>query len=302
MKLGRSDLADFVYFLAIARHRSFRRAGLEVGVTPSAISHALKGLEERMGVRLVNRTNRSVTLSAAGEQLQAALCGPFDAIGEAVDDLNRFREVPSGRIRLNVTMDAAALLIAPVMGEMAERYPKLEIDIVATNRMVDITSEGFDAGIRHGGTVPEDMIAQRLSADIRWAVAAAPAYLDRFGIPQHPDDLQHHRCLGVRLGDDRVYRWEFKGPEGEFDIAVPSHITADDSRTMMAMAIAGAGLTYGNTSAMERDLRAGLLRTVLDDWAIDGPGYHIYYSSRRQVPTGLKLLIELIRELRPLGL
>ncbi|NIJ30337.1 DNA-binding transcriptional LysR family regulator [Sphingomonas insulae] len=302
MPSNRSDLGDFACFLAIARHLNFRRAGLELGVTTSAISHALKGLEARLGVRLVNRTNRSVTLSAAGEQLRAAIDGPFAAIGQAVDDLNRFRERPGGRIRLNVVADAAALLLAPVMGAFATRYPEIEVDIVASNRMVDITGEGFDAGIRHGGTVPEDMIAQRLSADLRWIVAGAPQYLERHGTPEHPDDLRHHRCLGVRLGDDSVYRWEFTGPDGDRDIAVPGHITADDSRTMMAMAIAGAGLTYGTQAAMAREVAAGLLRPVLSDWAVTGPGYHIYYSSRRQVPTGIRLLVDLIRELRPMGL
>lgn len=302
MPVNRSDLADFTYFLAIARQHNFRRAGLELGVTASAISHALKGLEQRLGIRLVNRTNRSVTLTAAGEQLRDALDGPFEAIGQAVDDLNRFRNAPSGRIRLNVVTDAATQLLAPVMGELAARYPDLEVDIVADNRMVDITGEGFDAGIRHGGTVPEDMIAQRLSADLRWIVAGSPGYLHRHGTPMHPDDLKEHRCLGVRLGDDRIYRWEFNGPDGEFEVPVRSYITADDSRAMMAMAIAGAGLTYGNEPAMARDIEAGLLQPVLSEWANAGPGYHIYYSSRRQLPTGLRILIDLIREMRPLGL
>lgn len=302
MQVSRADLADFAYFLAIARHRSFRRAGLELGVTASAISHALKGLEGRLGVRLVNRTNRSVTLSAAGEQLYEALASPFTAIGEAVDALNRFRQAASGRIRLNVVGDAAHLLLAPAMGRMAENYPDLEIDIVASNRMVDVIAEGFDAGIRHGGTVPEDMIAQRLSADLRWVVAGSPAYLNRHGTPQHPDDLLQHRCLGVRLGNDRIYRWEFTGPDGDIEVAVPSRITADDSRTMMAMAIAGAGLTYGTEAAMTPFFAAGTLRPVLSDWVAAGSAYHIYYPSRRQIPAGLRLLIEIIREVQPLGL
>lgn len=302
MYVKRADLADFAYFLAVARHRSFRRAGVELGVTASAISHALKGLERRLGVRLVNRTSRSVMLSAAGEQLCNALEGPFEAIGEAVDGLNRFRESASGRIRLNVVGDAAHLLLAPVMGKLAEECPDLEIDVVASNRMVDIIAEGFDAGIRHGGTVPEDMIAQRLSADFRWIVAGAPAYLQRHGVPQTPADLAHHRCLGVRLGNDTIYRWEFEGPDGEFAVATPSRITADDSRTMMAMAVAGAGLTYGNEPALRSLIEAGALQPVLLDWATTGQGYHIYYSSRRQLPAGLRILIDAVRDVRPLGL
>lgn len=302
MPISRSDLADLAYFKAIARHENFRRAGLDLGVTASAISHGLKALEQRLGVRLVNRTNRSVTLTAAGEQLRTALEVPFEAIDQAMDDLNLFREAPAGRIRLNVTADAARLLLAPVMGEVARRFPELQVDIVADNRMVDITGEGFDAGIRHGGTVPQDMIAQRVSADLRWIVAGSPAYLARCGTPTHPHDLRNHRCLGVRLGDDSIYRWEFLGPEGEFDMAVPGHISADDSATMIAMALAGAGLTYGTEAAMRPWIDAGALVPVLDKWAVPGAAYHIYYSSRRQVPTGLRLLIELLQEMRPLGL
>lgn len=302
MQISRSDLADLAYFLAIARHRSFRRAGLELGVTASAISHALKGLEQRLGVRLVNRTNRSVTLSAAGEQLYEELANPFDAIAGAVDGLNRFRAAASGRIRLNVVGDAAHLLLAPAMGRLAEDFPDLEIDIVASNRMVDVIAEGFDAGIRHGGTVPEDMIAQRLSAELRWVVAGAPAYLERHGTPTHPDELLAHRCLGVRLGNDRIYRWEFTGADGDLEVAVPSRITADDSRTMMAMAVAGAGLTYGTEAAMRPFFESGALRPVLSDWVATGSAYYIYYPSRRQIPAGLRLLIEVIREMQPLGL
>lgn len=299
---GRADLADFTYFLAIAKARSFRRAGLDVGVSASALSHAIKGLEARLGVRLLNRTNRSVTLTAAGEELVAAIEQPFNRIGQAIDDLNRYRDAPAGRIRLNAVSDAAGLLLGPVMPVFMDRYPEIEVDLVASNRMVDVVGEGFDAGIRHGGTVPEDMIAQRLSADLRWTVAGAPAYLDRFGTPAAPDDLAHHRCLGVRLGDDRTYRWEFDGPEGEIAIAVPSRITVNETGPMLAMAIAGAGLMYAPETTFAPSLASGALRLVLEDWSTTGPGYHVYYPSRRQLPTGLRLLIDLVRELQPLGL
>ncbi|SEP94440.1 transcriptional regulator, LysR family [Faunimonas pinastri] len=302
MPVRRSDLADFTYFLAIARHRSFRLAGLEVGVSASALSHALKGLEDRLGVRLLNRTNRSVTLTAAGEELRAAITQPFEAVGQAVENLNRFRDAPAGRIRLNVVADAASLLLGPVLPVFSERYPDIQVDIVASNRMVDVVADGFDAGIRHGGTVPEDMIAQRLSADLRWVVVASPAYLERFGTPERPEDLLGHRCLGFRQGDDRVYRWEFEGPDGEFSIGVPSRILGNDTGVMLSMALHDAGLTYGVEQVFAPYLRAGTLRMVLEDWSTMGPGYHLYYPSRRQVPTGLRLLVELIRELRPLGL
>src|SRR6266581_3534319 len=149
MQFSRSDLTDFVYFLGIAKHRSFRRAGLELGLSASALSHALKGLESRLGVRLINRTNRSVTLTAAGEELQTAITGPFESIGQAVEGLNRFRDAPAGRIRLNVPEDAASLLLGPVLPVFVDRYPDIELDLSVTNRMIDVTDLGYDAGIRY---------------------------------------------------------------------------------------------------------------------------------------------------------
>jgi DNA-binding transcriptional LysR family regulator len=302
MPTSRSDLADLTYFLAIARHRNFRLAGLELGVSASGLSHALKGLETRLGVRLLNRTNRSVTLTAAGEELRDAVTDPFGRIDQAVERLNRYREAPVGRVRLNVVAEAASLLLAPVMPVFARRFPDIELHIAARDQFEDVVEAGFDAGIRYGGTVPEDMVAQRLSADLRWIVAAAPSYLDSAGTPEHPDDLRNHQCLGVRLGDDRIYRWEFEGPDGEFAVAVPDSIVLDDGRAMLAMACAGAGLTYGLEETFKPYVERGALRYVLTDWATMGPGYYIYYPSRRQVPTGLRVLIELIRELRPLGM
>lgn len=302
MQLGRSDLADFTYFLAVAKHRSFRRASLELGISASALSHAIRGLESRTGVRLLNRTNRSVTLTAAGEELQAALTTPFEAIGEAVENLNRFRDAPAGRIRLNIPSHAADLLLGPVLPTFTDRYPDIQIDVAVTNRMIDVIEGGFDAGIRFGGTVPEDMVAQRLSADIRWVVAGSPAYLDRFGTPRHPQDLQHHRCLRFRLGDDRIYRWEFERDAEQMDVEVSGSILLDDSRMMVTLLISGAGLMYAPEPLLAPLLESGAVRLVLEDWASFGPGFHIYYSSHRQVPVGLRLLIDLIREMQPLGL
>jgi DNA-binding transcriptional LysR family regulator len=302
MPAGRTDFTDFTYFLAIARHRSFRRAGLDVGVSASALSHALKGLETRLGVRLLNRTNRSVMLTAAGEELQAALTGPFEAISDAVDKLNRFRDAPAGRIRLNVPSDAANLLLGPVLPTFVDRYPDVEIDVAISNRLIDVIDGGFDAGIRYGGTVPEDMIAQRLSADIRWVVAGSPAYFERFGEPLRPDDLRDHRCLRFRLGDDSVYLWEFERDGAELAINVGGSLMFDDSRSMVTLLLGGAGLMYAPEPLLAPLAAAGDVRFVLSDWCSSGPGFYIYYSGRRQVPTGLRLLVDLIREMRPLGL
>lgn len=302
MQLSRSDLADFAYFMAIARHRSFRKAAREMGVTPSALSHAMSALEDRRGVRLLNRTTRSVTLTAAGEDLFAAIDDPLALIAEASANLDRLRDTPAGRVRINVLEDAAPLLLGPVMPEFVDRYPDVEVDISVDNRLVDVIAEGYDAGIRYGGTVPEDMVARRLSADIAWIAAASPDYCARFGEPAHPADLQHHRCIGIRLGNDQHYRWEFERAGEALAIATPGPVTIDESQIAMTLGCAGVGIIYGAEPVLRPHIAAGRLKPVLGDWASSGEGFHAYYSSRRQVPTALKLLIDLIREIQPLGL
>ncbi len=302
MQPGRSDLADFTYFLAIARHRSFRLAGIEVGISASGLSHALKGLETRIGVRLLNRTSRSVTLTAAGEELRRMIEQPFAAIGEAMEALNQLRDSPAGHIRLNVPEDAATFLLGPVLPVFMERYPDVKIDVAVSNRMVDVIDGGFDAGIRYGGTVPEDMVAQRLSADVDYLVVGAPDYLDRHGTPEHPDELAAHRCIGVRLGNGQVYRWEFDRGDERIATAVNSAVTVDATQFARRLALEGAGLAYLPWPPVARDVAAGRLRSVLRDWLSPSAGFHIYYSSRRQLPEGLRLLIDTVRELRPLGL
>jgi DNA-binding transcriptional LysR family regulator len=302
MRISRADLADFAYFIALAKHRSFRRAGLELGVTASALSHSLKGLETRIGVRLINRTSRSVTLTAAGEDFHAALTAPFDAIETAVEGLNRYRDEPAGRISLNVMEQASSLLLALVLPVFVERYPGIAIDVAITNHLVDVVAQGADAGIRWGGTVPEDMVAQRLSSDIRWVVVGSPGYLDRHGVPTHPRDLSEHRCLRLRLGDESIYHWEFEKDGEEIAIDVPGAITLDQTQFALDLAAAGTALAYLPEPSVKSLVERGGLCPVLAEWASMGPGFHIYYPGRRQLPTGLRLLIDLIRELQPLGL
>jgi DNA-binding transcriptional LysR family regulator len=301
MPLSRTDLADFAYFVAIARHHSFRRAALEMGVTTSALSHAITALEARRGVRLLNRTTRSVTLTAAGEELHAMIEGPLEAIGQAAENLNRFRDAPAGRVRINILEDAVSLLLDPVMPIFVERYPEVEVDVSVSNRLIDVIGSGFDAGIRYGGTVPEDMIAQRLSPDLRWVAAASPDYLARFGTPLTPQDLREHRCIRIRLGNDQIYQWEFKRDGEEVAVATPGPLTVDESHAAIGFGLGGVGILYGAEPILRPYLDSGALRLVLGDWASMGSGFHIYYSGRRQLPTGLRLLIDLIREIRPLG-
>ena len=302
MPLARTDFANLNYFLAVARHRSFSRAAVELGLTSSTLSHALRAFEERLGIRLLNRTTRSVTLTAAGEQLYEAITAPMGALGEAIEDLNRFRDSPSGLIRLNVMQDAALHLVSPVLPTLAERYPDVRLDISVSNRMIDVIAEGFDAGIRYEGTVPEDMVAQPLSREIAWVIVGSPAYLDRHGSPQHPNDLCNHRCLGIRLGNGRMYDWEFDRGDESLVIPVPGAVIIDDTQLAISLAEGGIGLAYTPEPAVTASVNAGRLRYVLEHWRSMGPAFNVYYSSRRQVPVGLRILIDLIREMRPLGL
>lgn len=301
MQLSRSDLADFAYFLAIARHGGFRRAAESMGVTTSALSHAITALEGRRGVRLLNRTTRSVTLTAAGEELRATIEAPMQAIGAAADTLDRYRDAPAGRVRINVLEDAVGLLLEPVMPTFVDRYPNVAIDIGVSNRLVDVIGSGFDAGIRYGGTVPEDMIAQRLSPDLRWMAAASPDYLARFGVPADPQDLRDHRCVGIRLGNDQVYQWEFERRGVEVAVTTPGPLTVDATHAALAFGLSGTGIVYATAPVLRPHLDSGALTPVLADWSTTGSGFHVYYSGRRHLPTGLRLLIDLIRELRPLA-
>ena len=302
MQFTRSDLTELAYFLELAKHRNFRKAGIELGVSASALSHALRGFEERFGVRLFNRTTRSVTLTAAGETLYAAVSAPFAEIGRAVDVLNRFRDAPMGRVKLSVPSEAATHLVGPIMATFLERYPDVEIEVSINNHLIDVIDGGFDAGIRYGGTVPEDMVVQRLSRDVRWCVVAAPSYLERRGTPAHPNELLNHRCIRLRIGDERIYRWEFERGSEKLEVDVPGSLVVDQGTVGLAAAKDGAGLMYVCDPMVRELVDQGLLRTVLDDWAPMGPGFHVYYSSRRQIPEALRLFIELVRELKPMGL
>jgi DNA-binding transcriptional LysR family regulator len=189
-----------------------------------------------------------------------------------------------------------------VLATFVERYPDLEIEISVSNRLIDVIESGFDGGIRYGGTVPEDMVAQRLSPDIRWLVVAAPTYLERFGVPRHPNDLLQHRCIRIRIGDDRIYRWEFERGEEQLEIDVPGSIVVDQAEVGLVAVQRGAGLIYAPEPAVTRAVEAGELQIVLEEWAPVGGGLHLYYPSRRQAPIGLKLFVDLVRELQPLGL
>lgn len=300
MQLSRTNLADFVYFLAVARHLSFSKAGPTIGISPSALSHAIKALEARLGVRLLNRTTRNVTLTAAGEELYELISKPIAQIDQAVEVLNRYRDQPAGKLRLNVFSDAALLILAPVLSEYGRRFPGIEVEMCNSNAMLDLVEGGFDAGIRYGANVPDGMVAHRISPDLRWVVVGSPSYLEEHGVPGHPSDLVSHRCLRFKIGSGRIYEWEFEKEGHELSVAVPGSIIIDESRVAVAMAVQGAALAYLCEPVVKPLIKSGELQHVLRDWTSSGPGFYIYYSSFRQQSSALRLLIELIREISPL--
>lgn len=295
MGLPRHDLSDLSAFVAIARHLSFRRAAAELSVSTSALSHRLRHLEERLGVRLLNRTSRSVVPTEAGQALLLKLETGFRHIDEALEDINRFRAQPAGRIRLNVPRAAAELLLGPILTRFMNSYPDLEVEVKVEDALVDVVAGGFDAGIRFGGNIPKDMVAVRLSPDYRWIVVGAPEYLRAHGVPKTPADLKDHNCIQLRCGNGGLYRWEFERGDCVQAVEVPGRLCVSDPELALRAALDGAGLAYCLEPRVAAHLATGRLREVLADWCPDAPGLYLYYPGHRQVPAGLRALIGMIR-------
>ncbi|WNG58818.1 LysR family transcriptional regulator [Archangium gephyra] len=289
--LGRDNLVQLDVFLAVVSAGSFTRAATARGVSGSAVSHAIRGLEERLGVRLFHRTSRTLRLTAAGEQLAAELVPRFEEIDEAVEKLGRFRESPRGRVRITTLRDAARLLIAPKLPAFVARYPDVEVEISVEDRMVDMVAEGFDAGIRYGGTVPEGMVASKLTKPLEWVVVGAPSYFKKHGRPEVPQDLLRHRCIRIRTGAQRVYRWELGDGPRAVELDVPGTVTLGDSELSISAAVAGVGLFYCLRARVEQELTEGTLEVVLLEWSSLGPGFCAYYASHRQVPSALRAFL-----------
>lgn len=291
----RSELADLNVFLTICRRRSFRQSAVELGVSTSALSHTMRKLETRLGVKLLNRTSRSVLPTAAGSALAEQLEKGFETIGAAIDHLERYRTSPVGRLRINVPRDGSRLLIGPILPAFLDAYPDIQLDITVDDRLIDIIADGFDAGIRYGDTVAGDMIAVPLTPPLRWVVVGSPAYLARRGRPGKPDDLMCHSCIRMRIGDNSLYRWELgHGPQA-LELDVPGSMSANESDTVVDAALNGVGLAYCLERRVADDIAAGRLEVVLPEWSVAGPPMVMYYPSRRQTLPGLRQLIDMIR-------
>lgn len=294
--MSKAGLIELNAVVAVATHRSFRKAAAELGMSPSTLSHAVSGLEQRLGVRLFNRTTRSVALTQAGEQFLARVRPALGQIAEAMLGVNEFRDTPSGTIRINSSEGAAQMILAPVVLAFLRRYPDMQVDLVTEGRLVDIVAEKFDCGIRTADSVPLDMIAVPCSPPIRFVVAGAPSYFEGRALPLAPDDLRGHTCIRSRLPGGALYRWEFQRGEERIVIDPAGPLTLDNHHLMREAALRGAGLIWTSEWAVADVLADARLVEVLAQWSPPSPGLCLYYPSHRQVPAGMKAFLELVRE------
>ncbi|WP_151883870.1 LysR family transcriptional regulator [Pseudomonas putida] len=294
-KLSRADLADLNSFLVVEGHRSFTKAAVELGVTTSALSHSIRNLESRLGVRLLNRTNRTVSPTAAGATLAKRLAVGFQEIGGALAEVDRHRDRPSGRLRINVLSDGARLLFAKWLPSFLDAYPDVAVEIAVDDRMVDIVAAGFDAGVRYGETIPEDFIAVPISGPVRWVASASPRYINLAPRLETPEDLANHKCIQIRTGQGVIYRWDFERDGDHRVIDVPGQLCVNETEFGIVMALADRGITYCPEDRIRPHLEAGRLQIVLPEWSPVEPPFYLYYPGRRQMPPGLRELIDVLR-------
>jgi DNA-binding transcriptional LysR family regulator len=301
--MKKTDLSGLVAFVAIAQERSFRRAAARLGVTPPTLSHTMRELEEQVGIRLLNRTTRNVAPTEAGEHLLAQLVPAFTDIDTALESLNTFREQPQGLVRINAPRTAIELALVPHLGRLARDYPGITLEIVAQEGFANIVEQGFDAGIRLGEDLHNDMRAVRVTPDLRLAIVATPEYFQQHGKPNHPEDLLNHRCIGWRKSaSGELYKWKFQKGGQELSVSVNSPLILDDARLMLQAALAHAGIAFAIEEEVGEHLAAGRLERVMADWCAPFPGFYLYYPNRRNHPVALTTVINIVRYSSPANL
>jgi DNA-binding transcriptional LysR family regulator len=292
----RPSLNDLAAFAAVANHLSFREAAGVIGVSRSALSHAIIALEGKLGVRLFNRTTRSVSLTQAGANLLARLDPVLQDLDQALDTLSEERGTPSGTLRINANKSGARILLDAVVPRFLDLYPDVELDLVSEGRIVDIVEQGFDAGVRLLEAVPRDMVAVKFGGDVRFIAVVAPSYLEGSATPKTPDDLRAHRCIRQRLPSGKRYRWEFAKRDVEIVVDVPGNLTLDDNDLLVQAAAAGRGIAYVPEHFAKPFLESSALVTVLDDWCPPTPGLALYYPRSRHLPSPLRAFIDLLKQ------
>jgi DNA-binding transcriptional LysR family regulator len=292
----RPPIADLAAFLAVARERSFTRAAAQLGVSPSALSQTMRSLEERLGIRLLTRTTRSVAPTEAGDRLVASVEPHLDAIELGLSSLSDLRDKPAGTIRITAVDHAAETVLWPKLAEFLVEYPDVHVDLIVDNTLRDIVSERFDAGVRMGERIARDMIAVRIGPELRMAAVATPAYFAKRGKPKTPQDLAHHTCINMRLATlGGVYAWEFEKGSREVNVRVEGQLTVNDIAVIRQAALNSVGIAFIPEDFAQRHLDGGELVRVLADWTPPFPGYYLYYPSRRQQSPAFALLVEALR-------
>src|SRR5713101_2732559 len=294
--MRRENVNDLLAFLAVARERSFTKAAAKLGVSQSALSHTVRGLEARLGLRLLTRTTRSVSPTDAGERLLQTVGHRFEEIEAELESLSELRDKPAGTIRISAGEHAVNAILSPALMKFLPRYPDIKVEITVDHGLIDIVSQRYDAGVRSGEQVAKDMIAVRIGPDMRMAVIGAPSYFAKRSPPKKPQDLTDHNCINLRLPTyGGLYAWELERGGRELKVRVEGQLVFNNPTQILNAALAGMGLAYVPQDLAQPHLDGGLLTRVLEDWCPPYSGYHLYYPSRRQSSPAFALLVDALR-------
>lgn len=292
-----SEFSELTAFAAVVERKSFARAAAHLGISPSALSQTVRALEERLGVRLLNRTTRSVATTQAGARLIERLAPLLEQLDASLSEVKSARNAHSGLLRINMPRLACEYFIAPLLGAFARSYPEIVLDITIEDALSDIVAGRFDAGIRLGERLAQDVVAVKLGGELELMAVASPEYIARYGKPSTPGELPQHRCINIRMPTTgAVYRWEFQKGKREFEVAVAGPLIVNDAGTALRAAVDGVGITYSLDPQVKPLLAAGKLQRLLEDWSPRFPGMYLYYPGRRQPPPTLKAFIDFARE------
>lgn len=294
--MATDNLTHLAAFAAVARHRSFRKAGAELALSTSAVSYAIRALEERLGVGLFHRTTRSVALTEAGQRLLERLQPALDQVHDALEEMNHFRAAPAGLLRINATRAAVQTQLGPRLARFLQAHPDVRIELAQDDGLVDIVAKGFDAGVRLHESVPEDMVAVPLGPPLRGLIVGAPSYLQRRGIPAHPRELAQHECVRFRFASGHLYKWQFERDGQELEVDVPGRLTLGDQHTILQAVLDGLGLAYVLEDSARPYLDDGRLVAVLEDWSEPFPGFVLYYPRQRQMSSALRAFVDMVRD------
>ena len=292
--VGPDQLPAVAAFARVAQHASFSKAAAQLGVSPSALSQAVRGLEARLGMRLLNRTTRRVGVTEAGALFLQRVLPALEQFNAAFSELDELRGKPTGTLRVSLPRVAMITLIAPLLREFRDAYPQIRLELIADDRFVDLVGEGYDAGIRLGESLAQGMIAVRATSEQRVAVVGSPEYFRHNPRPQKPADLHQHRCVRFRFNSGAIYRWEFGRDGQDFEIDVDGPLICNDNMLMLLAAKQGLGLAHVMEDLAREDLMSGALVRVLEDWCPPFAGFYLYYPSRAQMPLKLRVLIDFL--------